>query len=178
MWSSARLFVMLLIVACGCTAGMRPPEEPELAFAGPIRSRDVGEGGRVYIDLCSACHRGRVNPRGYRWTPAQMRHQIRHGNQIMPPLPEELISDEQVEAVLAYLVVSGALEGELPPEPTPDPIDTEPDDPFAAADELEEETDVAAAPPADEPTDPPSASEPPATDPEAESAQNLDAPAD
>jgi hypothetical protein len=94
---------------------MRPPTDPASGFAGPIRSRDIGEGGRVYIALCSACHRGRVNPMGYRWSPAQMRHQIRRGNEIMPPLPPELISDEQVEALLAYLAVSGALEGELPP---------------------------------------------------------------
>ena len=106
--------VLLLLLAAGCTAGMRPPDDPGEDFAGPIRSNDVGEGGRIYIELCSACHRGRVNPRGYQWSAAQMRHQIRRGNEIMPPLPVELISDDQVEAVLAYLVVSGALEGELP----------------------------------------------------------------
>lgn len=111
-----RIIALLLLAASGCTPGMRPPDDPGIDFAGPIRSRDVGEGGRVYIELCSACHRGRVNPRGYQWSPAQMRHQIRRGNEIMPPLPRELISDEQVEAVLAYLVVSGALEGELPPD--------------------------------------------------------------
>lgn len=111
----------LLVLACGCTPGMRPPNEPLLDFEGPIRSRDVGEGGRVYIALCSACHRGRVNPRGYPWSPAQMRHQIRRGNEIMPPLPVEVISDAQVEAVLAYLAFSGALAGELPAAPVERP---------------------------------------------------------
>lgn len=110
------LVCTLLAAVSGCTAGMRPPEDPLEGFEGPIRSRDVGEGGRIFIQLCSACHRGRVNPRGYDWTPAQMRHQIRRGNMVMPPLPEEVISDAQVEAVLAYLAVTGALNGELPPE--------------------------------------------------------------
>lgn len=142
---------------------MRPPDDPALDLRGPIRSRDVGEGARVYIELCSACHRGRVNPRGYDWSPAQMRHQIRRGNEIMPPLPRELVSDEQLEAVLAYLVVSGALEGELPPPDETDATETH-DDAFADTDRFDEEA-------AD-----PVAIEAPAGDPPPEPARGLDDP--
>lgn len=152
----------VLVSASACTAGMRPPTDPALDFEGPIQSRDVGEGARVYIELCSACHRGRVNPRGYHWSPAQMRHQIRRGNQIMPPLPPELVSDEQLEAVLAYLVVSGALEGELPPSDETQPIDTSHDAAFAGADGFD-----------DERSDDEVASEAVAGDSETESAQDL-----
>ncbi len=110
-WAAA----LVVLGSWGCARNHAPPQTVALHYEGPIRSRDVVEGGRIYITLCTACHRGRVNPRGYTWGPGQMRHQIREGNRLMPPLGDELLSDAQVEAVLAYLSVMGALEGELPP---------------------------------------------------------------
>lgn len=74
----------------------------------------------MYTTLCAACHAGRVNPAGYHWTVAQMRHQIREGNALMPALRGERLSDERVEAVLAYLSTVGAIDGTLPPAPDPD----------------------------------------------------------
>jgi mono/diheme cytochrome c family protein len=110
-WAAA----LAAIGAIGCARNLAPPREIDLEYEGPIRSRDIVEGGRIYTTLCTACHRGRVNPRGYSWSPGQMRHQIREGNRLMPPLSDELLSDTQVEAVLAYLSVMGALDGDLPP---------------------------------------------------------------
>jgi hypothetical protein len=167
--------IVLILAAAACTPGMRPPDDPGLDFAGPIRSRDIGEGGRVYIELCSACHRGRVNPRGYHWSPAQMRHQIRRGNEIMPPLPRELVSDEQVEAVLAYLVVSGALEGVLPPEEI-EAADASQDPVFDEAAFEEGEDEFADDEFADEPSGDAVVPEDVTVDPESESAQGLDPP--
>jgi hypothetical protein len=100
-----------------CTRSVRPPRDVAPHLDGPIRSRDIVEGGRIFVELCTACHRGRVNPRGYHWSAGQMRTQIRQGNRLMPPLNREWLSDDQVEAVLAYLVIMGDLESELPPIP-------------------------------------------------------------
>lgn len=107
--------VVVALGVTGCARNLAPPREIDLVYEGPIQSRDIVEGGRIYTTLCTACHRGRVNPRGYSWSAGQMRHQIREGNRLMPPLSDELLSDAQVEAVLAYLSVMGALDGDLPP---------------------------------------------------------------
>ncbi len=110
---------LIVIGATACTRSIAPPQTVAPRYEGPIQSRDIGEGRRIYAELCSACHDGRVNPRGYHWSAGQMRHQIREGNRLMPPLDDRLLSDAQVEAVLAYLRVMGSLEGELPPRPEP-----------------------------------------------------------
>jgi cytochrome c5 len=109
------LAMTLALMAVGCTRSTLPPETVAPKYEGAIASRDVVEGGRIYVELCAACHDGRVNPKGYHWSPGQMRHQIREGNRLMPPLNHELLSDAQVEAVLAYLSVMGTLDGSLPP---------------------------------------------------------------
>lgn len=113
-----------LVAMVACTRSFVPPTHVEERYEGPIASRDTAEGGRIYLTLCTACHNGRVNPRGYHWSPGQMRRQIREGNLMMPPLDERFLSDAQVEAVLAYLLVMNAIDGELPPippEPAPPP---------------------------------------------------------
>ncbi|MDQ3031987.1 MAG: cytochrome c [Myxococcota bacterium] len=117
MRSSSRsrwLVVALALVGCG---SWRPPARVDPQYAGAIRSRDVANGRHTYRTLCAACHLGRVNPEGYHWTAAHMRHQIREGNALMPPLRPDRLSDERVEAVLAYLSTTGAIDGALPPHP-------------------------------------------------------------
>ncbi len=103
----------LALMLGGCR-GHRPP--PLTArYDQPIQSRDIARGGRIYFTLCAACHNGMVNPRGYQWLPGQMRRQIREGNHLMPPLSSAFLTDDDVEAVLAYLSLLRAIEGELPP---------------------------------------------------------------
>jgi len=80
--------LLALLSGVGCSSSWRPPVRVAREHWGPIRSRDVGEGERIFLALCTACHRGRVNPAGYFWAPAQMRHQGREGNRLMPPIPE------------------------------------------------------------------------------------------
>ncbi|MCA9615146.1 MAG: cytochrome c [Myxococcales bacterium] len=99
----------------GCNRNVAPPRTVLAQYEGPVRSRDVITGLNIYQNVCSVCHAGRVNPEGYHWSPGQMRQQIRRGNRLMPPLGHELLSDAQVEAVLAYLVGTSAVEGALPP---------------------------------------------------------------
>lgn len=113
-------WALLLVLLGGCASSHRPPEVVADPYAGPLRSRDVVEGGRIFLTLCTACHRGRVNPQGYHWSPAQMRQQIREGNRLMPPLRHQVLSDAKVEAVLAYLTVMEAIDGELPPAEGPE----------------------------------------------------------
>lgn len=109
------MLAALGLIFVGCTRSVAPPRIVAERYVGPIASRDVVEGGRIYVTLCTACHNGRVNPGGYHWSPGQMRQQIREGNRLMPPLSTEILSDAQVEAVLAYLRVLQAIDGELPP---------------------------------------------------------------
>jgi mono/diheme cytochrome c family protein len=107
-----------VVVSCvaGCGSA-RPPTQVDAQHLGPIGSRDVARGEHIFRTLCAACHRGRVNPAGYHWSAPQMRHQIREGNALMPALPAHRLSDDRVEAVLAYLSTIGAIDGELPPDP-------------------------------------------------------------
>lgn len=107
--------VLLISLLLGCSRSFAPPRLVAHHYEGPIQSRDVAEGGRIYLTLCTACHQGRVNPSGYHWSPGQMRQQIREGNRLMPPILPSLLSDAQVEAVLAYLRVIDAIDGTIPP---------------------------------------------------------------
>ena len=107
--------VAVCVALVGCNRNVAPPRMVLAEYEGPVRSRDVLLGLQIYQTVCAVCHAGRVNPEGYHWSPGQMRQQIRAGNRLMPPLGHELLTDEQVEAVLAYLVGTYAVEGELPP---------------------------------------------------------------
>jgi mono/diheme cytochrome c family protein len=122
--SIAASVVWIGLELAGC-ASWRPPVLVATEHAGPIRSRDVVLGERVFTTVCAACHAGRVNPAGYHWTPAQMRHQIREGNALMPALRASRVSAGQVEAVLAYLRTIDAIDGALPPDPLELGDDTE-----------------------------------------------------
>ncbi len=124
-----RAFCCLLAAACGGAQG--PPTafegEEQGLYAGQIMSRDVERGAFVFHHTCAACHQGRVNPSGYGWEPWRMRRQVRQGNHLMPPLSDELVSEDDLEAVLAFLTTIGAVEGALLPEliePTPRAVAT------------------------------------------------------
>ena len=111
--STGLRFVLASALALlGCAS--RPPVRVDAQYLGPIGSRDVAQGERTFRTLCAACHAGRVNPAGYHWSAPQMRHQIREGNALMPALPPHRLSDDRVEAVLAYLSTIGAIDGGLP----------------------------------------------------------------
>lgn len=149
-----RLAVWAMCVACavaisGCAR--RPPVAIADRHQGDIASRDVPRGAVVFNHVCAACHAGRVNPRGYRWSPAQMRRQVREGNRLMPPIPASRVSEEDLEAVLAYLSTIQAVDGVLPAPPwePDDGLDEEAPEPDEAdAREPEDDTraDTSAAP--------------------------------
>ncbi len=94
---------------------MHSPPATAGGYEGPLGSRDISRGGQIFRDFCNPCHAGRVNPRGYLWSPAQMRRQIREGNAAMPGISPEYLDAEGLEAVLAFLTVVSAVDAELPP---------------------------------------------------------------
>ena len=114
----------VVILVAGCAPVHAPAAMPSsIDYEGPVASRDIALGGSIFSTFCNPCHAGRVNPRGYRWSPAQMRRQIREGNTAMPGISEEYLSQGDLEAVLAFLTVISAVDAELPPAPpaaTPD----------------------------------------------------------
>ena len=109
-------WVALLMAGCASVHAPAPPRAA-VDFDGPVGSRDLERGGAIFSTFCNPCHAGRVNPRGYRWSPAQMRRQIREGNAAMPGISDEYLSRSDLEAVLAFLTVISAVDGDLPPEP-------------------------------------------------------------
>lgn len=44
-----------------------------------------------------------------------MRMQVREGNHVMPPVRTNMVTDAELEDVLAYLSLTGAVVGDLPP---------------------------------------------------------------
>lgn len=85
--------------------------ESVASYEGAVTSTDVTGGQQVYADFCSGCHQEgnggsgaapAVNDIG--WSPARMRQQIREGEDSMPAFSASVLSDEQLESLMAYLV--------------------------------------------------------------------------
>ena len=113
------------LVSSGCVDVHRPPQTaanrhemagPAHRYEGPGLPRDISRGGAIFGEFCNPCHAGRVNPRGYRWSPEAMRRQIREGNAAMPGISDQYLNAGDLEAVLAFLTVISAVDAEFPPE--------------------------------------------------------------
>lgn len=107
---------LALVIAAGCGGA-----QTDRGYQGPVTSRDVQRGQEVFTYICAACHDGRVSPEDYDWTAAQMRRQVREGNRLMPPIPAHRVSDDDLEAVLAFLTQFGSLRAMLPAVPEESP---------------------------------------------------------
>ena len=84
----------------------------ESSYAGPIGSTDTALGQEKYDSRCgNACHASGGGPElaNIGWTPERMRRQIREGSGGMPAIGPTRLSDTDLEAVLAYLVTTGAV---------------------------------------------------------------------
>ena len=86
----------------------------EAQYAGPIASTDVALGQQRYDSRCgNACHNSGGGPAlaNIGWTAERTRRQIREGSSSggMSAIPVSRLSDEDMEAVLAYLVTIGAV---------------------------------------------------------------------
>jgi len=94
----------------------------EAQYAGAIASTDVALGQQRYDSRCgNACHNSGGGPAlaNIGWTAEQTRRQIREGSSSggMSAIPVSRLSDEDMEAVLAYMVTLGAVTDGSAPAP-------------------------------------------------------------
>jgi mono/diheme cytochrome c family protein len=121
---SIRVRELLVVVALALAACGGGAEEPsgadsssgaELAqYEGPIASTDAERGRDLFEMHCDDCHPDGEEDVGpsliaHAHTPARLRQQIREGSGRMKPFPEKRLSDEDLEAVLAYLATINAV---------------------------------------------------------------------
>lgn len=83
-------------------------------YEGAVTSTDTALGASTYEQHCNGCHPGGqagFGPAvsGIGWTPAQMRQQIREGEGRMPGFSTTDIDAATLEALLAHLVSTGAV---------------------------------------------------------------------
>jgi mono/diheme cytochrome c family protein len=105
----------------GCGGGAEDPSGAEASsgdelaqYEGPIASTDSDRGKELFEAHCDDCHPGGEEDVGPSLiadahTPAQLRKQIREGSGKMKPFPEKRLSDDDLEAVLAYLASINAV---------------------------------------------------------------------
>jgi len=117
----ASILLCLCLTACG--GGSEEPageesaggeEEAGGAYEGPITSTDTAHGKEVFEQHCEDCHPGGEEDVGPSLiadphTPAKLRQQIREGSGKMRPFSEKRISNEDLEALLAYLQTINAV---------------------------------------------------------------------
>jgi mono/diheme cytochrome c family protein len=104
--------IAALAFAYACSKGEGESTTP-VSFEGPIASTDVEKGAEVYATYCEGCHPGGAagdGPAitGLNWAPAAMRNQIRTGTKDMPSFDTDKISDQELEALLAFTVTLDA----------------------------------------------------------------------
>lgn len=108
------------LIACGGGGGAEEPSGGEsaggenAAYAGPIASTDVAHGKELFSANCDDCHPGGEEDVGPSLiaephTPARIRQQIREGSGKMRPFSEKRLSNDDVEAILAYLASINAV---------------------------------------------------------------------
>ena len=109
------------LTACGGGGGSA--EEPSseetsgnesAGYEGAITSTDVAHGKELFATHCDDCHPGGEEDVGPSLiatphTPARIRQQIREGSGKMRPFPEKRVSNEDMEAILAYLASINAV---------------------------------------------------------------------
>ena len=119
------LWALLLGLAVGACSGGGGAEEPggedetaggdETNYEGPIGSTDVARGQELYSKFCDDCHPDGEEDVGPSLiadphSPAMLRRQIREGSGKMRPFPENRISADDMEAILAYLASINAVQ--------------------------------------------------------------------
>ena len=114
--SAALVVAAVLAAACGPARRSEP-------LIGPIRlASEAEERGRVvYMKYCEQCHPGGEAGLGPALNDKPLptflkKFQVRQGIGSMPSFPEEQISDEELDDMMAYLSALRGHEGE-PPEP-------------------------------------------------------------
>ncbi|MEV4703124.1 c-type cytochrome [Actinoplanes sp. NPDC049316] len=101
-------------------ASFPPASGPPIPAVGGGSARS---GRELYLTYCSACHsaagvgatlnNGRIAPSLFRATPTQIGEAVRVGPGLMPEFPPDVLSDEEVDDVAAYVGVLQDDRGEL-----------------------------------------------------------------
>lgn len=107
------LLVGLLLAGCG-SARRGTPVQPPFNPA----SQQVQQGRQVFMRFCNGCHPGGEAGVGLAINNKPLpgfliRFQVRHGLGVMPSFSEEVISDEQLDALSAFLVRLRRHDGEI-----------------------------------------------------------------
>lgn len=118
--------IALGMVGCG-GASTTPVEhggEPS-AYEGPVTSEDLALGEAKYNALCQGCHDGSFGPAllGGAEPPAEIRRQVREGSSNMPSFAVGRLSDNELEAIVAYLSAPATTDGGAGTEGTAEPTD-------------------------------------------------------
>jgi mono/diheme cytochrome c family protein len=104
----------LCVLAGACGGGASEPESEgssgseSAGYEGPIASTDVAHGKEVFASFCDDCHPDGGEDVGpslieHPHPPAKLRQQIREGSGKMRPFSEKRLSNDDLEALLAYL---------------------------------------------------------------------------
>jgi mono/diheme cytochrome c family protein len=106
-----------LAMAYGCSGsgssgGTTAASLEEFQF--PLTSTDVAGGEEVYAEFCEGCHPGGQKGDGPKIadsleSPAEVRWMVRNGGDDMPAFGPDKISNEKLEALLAYAETLGAV---------------------------------------------------------------------
>ena len=111
-WLAMAALSTALVGCGGGGGGTEEGHEVAAQYAGDIGSSDIAAGETAYNNVCAACHDGGApNLDNLGWDPAHMRQQIREGEGRMPPISANRVSDEDREALLAYMTTTGAVTG-------------------------------------------------------------------
>jgi mono/diheme cytochrome c family protein len=109
-----------LLGALGACGGGAPPGPLVVPahLEGPVRSTDVESGEVAFRRVCASCHAGGGAPAlaDLGLAPGVVRTQVRQGYGKMPAVGTKQLSDDDLEAVLAYMESIGGVRG-VPAEP-------------------------------------------------------------
>jgi mono/diheme cytochrome c family protein len=100
-------FALILLLALAASCGTARRGEP---LTGPHTLDDpvLVAGERAFNTYCAQCHPGGTAGVGFALNNKPLpgfaiRLQVRHGLGAMPAFPEKVISDEELDAIVAYL---------------------------------------------------------------------------
>jgi mono/diheme cytochrome c family protein len=109
----------LSLAACGGGGGSESGSSEsssggEASYAGPIASTDTAKGKEAFDSFCGDCHPDGGEDVGPSLiatphTPAKMRQQVREGSGKMRPFPEQRLSKDDLEDILAWLASVNAV---------------------------------------------------------------------
>lgn len=103
---SAVFAAALLLVASGACQTVRPANHLRLLEPVPLPSAEVAQGQVLFMRYCHTCHPdgdSGLGPALYSTPLPAVRAQVRLGVGGMPSFSDEVLADDEVDAILVYL---------------------------------------------------------------------------